>query len=158
MIGCGSIPSDVAVKVPVNSRQFLVGTAGRQHPFAFRRLLEVRRIDAFPFHANALDAEIVAGRHSEAQMLRIQDHFPRRQPVARNRWWLVGMAIDRQDERFLAREPETVLPLNFHLAVAVHDRRGAGQRRTVRIDLTGRQLSRKPDRASPWRSPSPGCR
>ncbi len=115
-------------KRPRDLEVLFVVSAARQNAFAFGRSRHGRLDDAGPFEPHAFDAEIVLGADLERERFGIEHDFQPREPFAGERRRLVLAPRDRQGERLLPRQAETVLPAEFDLGISLHADRRAGRR------------------------------
>ena len=158
------MPSDLAEKVPSTSSDSLSWPPAGQDSLALGRLLD-RIVDALPFHADALDAEIVLGPDLEAEELGVEDHLLSRQVLAGEARRLVLAAVDREGERLLARrgrqlscQRNSILRVPL-IGVVVAADRGSGGRPGLPVHLGGcsgrgwRSRRRWPDSPRPARWP-----
>ena len=114
-IGWGSMPSDLAEKVPSSSSDSLSWPPPARIRSPLAGFVD-RVVDALPLHADSLDAEIVLGPDLEAEELGVEHDLLSGQVFAGEARRLVLAAVDRQGERLLALEAEGVLPAELHLA------------------------------------------
>src|SRR5262245_8366675 len=106
-------------------QRLLVIAAGRENALAPGWRLDDRVFNSLPFHANALDPEVILRLDLEIEHLGIKNDFLPRQSLACERRGLIFPAVDREHERGLALQPEAVSPSKLERSHTVNLRERA---------------------------------
>ena len=134
-IGCGSMPSELAVNVPCTSSAVLLVTAGGEQARADRGRFDQLAGKALPRHADVLHAEIVAGPHVKHELLGVEHDAAAGQILAGKLRRFVVQRRDSDFERLLAGQAEFVLPFERNLTCIVDQQLGGSERCAGRLVL-----------------------